>query len=320
MKLKASLSLLGAAIVLGACGSAGSAGAPPPVSQASATKRLVKIYVANIGDNTISAYLGNGTQTTPLIKTGSGSGDYLFGLAVSPQGKIYALNFDSLLGSGTSATVTSFTPQGQPTKPTITVTEQGFTAPSGIAVDSNGKIYVLSSAHDGSSGIVKTYEPNGTQTTPTFNTGPDSDGIAIDANGKIYVANGKGPNGKFSVTTYDPNGSPTTPTITRDVHDPVALAVAADGTIYVASATNRGPDGTIAGYVTSYSSSGEGPLERIDTRAGAIGGLAVNARGDLYVPSSTATSSILRTYSSEGKRTDPTVHAGIYDPSGIVVH
>ena len=300
MSFRNVLLAIASALLLSACGASACtapvAGAPARASGADAPS--YKIYIANAGNNTITTYTSEGTQTSPTIQTGTGSTDYLFAMAVGSSGKIYALNFDPLLGPGTSATVTTYKPDGTPTTPTITIKEHGYSGPTGLAVDANGKIYVVSSTQNGSAGIVTTYNRDGRQTTPTVAAGPDSSSVTVDGNGKIYVTNDAGPPGKYSVTTYLSDGTPTTPTITREIHDPVGVAIAYDGTIFVANQTNNGYDGTEAGYVTSYSADGDGPLQRFKTRAGGPAAAAIDANGKLSVAGSTAYRSIVSSYTS----------------------
>jgi sugar lactone lactonase YvrE len=186
-------------------------------------------------------------------------------------------------------------------------------------VDSKGKIYIVSSAQNGSPGIVRTYDPNGKPTTPTFKAGPDSSAIAVDENGKIYVANA-GPRKSSSVTTYNPDGTPTLPTITSKIRQPAAVAVGADGTIYVANATNQGPDGTLAGYVTTYAPDGTGPLLLFKNGTGYPAGIATDAMGKIYVASTSAYRSLVRTHTPGGTKTTPTIGKGLNTPSAIVIH
>jgi sugar lactone lactonase YvrE len=317
ISLRASIPALICALMLGACGATENATVPASRVQAGAlqpTGSSYKIYVANIGDGTITTFEPDGTQTSPTIAIGN----YLYAIAIAPTGKIYAVTFDPLDGPSSDATVTSYKPDGTQTTPTITIKERGYAVPLGLAVDRNGKIYVLSSKHNGSCGLVMTYKPDGTRTAPTFRTGVDSGGIAIDANGKIYVANDT-PHGLSSITTYLSDGSATTPTITRGVHDPAGIAVAQDGTIYVANTNSRGHDGTGAGFITSYSADGSGPLHLARERNQAPGGIAL-AHDQVYVVSSSAYSDSLKTYNLDLQRIAPTVTNGLYEPSGIAIH
>src|SRR5579871_4034557 len=280
------LSIGTAAAFLSGCG--GYYGGNAPVTAtgygAAQASRSFKIYVANGGNGTITTYKPNGTQTTPTIQTGSSGTDYLFGMAVGPDGKIYALNFYSLEGSNSSGAVTTFKPDGTPTTPTIQIREHGYRSPVAVAVEQQGKIYVLNSSHYGSPGFVRTYRPDGRPTKPTFRTGVNPSSIAVDTNGKIYVTNDTGRD-KWSVTTYLPDGTPTTPTIRRGLHDPVGVAIGADGTIYVANITPGGPDGTGAGAISTYGADGTGPLERIRTGPSAPGAVALDAEGKIYLGS-----------------------------------
>lgn len=317
INLRASMSAVLCAFAVGGCSAAENAALPGPTARVGAvqsTTRSFKIYVANIGDGSITTFEPNGTQTSPTITIG----DYLYSIAVAPTGKIYAVTFNPLAGASSNATVTSYEPDGTPTTPTITFAESGYRVPCGLAVDRSGKIYVLNSAHEGTAGIVTTYKPNGKQTKPMFRTGIDSSAIAIDANGKIYVANDT-PHGLSSITTYSADGVPTTPTIKRGVHTPDGVAVAPNGTIYVANTNNRGHDGTGAGYITSYDPDGNGPIDRVDIRSQEPDAIA-EANDNVYVASSSAYSDSLKTYALDLRRIPPSIKTGLYEPSGIAIH
>ena len=166
----------------------------------------------------------------------------------------------------------------------------------------------MSGAPEGKRGTVwRPYKPDGTRTTPTFRTGDDSSAIAIDANGKIYVTNDTGPGGKSSVTTYLPDGSPTTPTITQRIHRPDAVAVAKDGTIFVANTNNRGHDGTGAGFVTSCQRRRQRHIAalRSEDSEQAPGGIA-EAHGNVYLGSSSAYLAARSRRGTASRRTDRT--------------
>ena len=301
---------------LTACGGgttvAPSAGSVHP--NARAALHAYKIYVTDEGANTVTVYDRNGMQVTPTIGDGL---DYPNSIAVNQNGKIYVVNFNPLGGQSTNGTVTTYLPDGTRTAPTITIEERGYWAPTGIAVDKSGKIFVLSSVHDGSPGRVVTYAPDGRRTSLTFRTGADSAGLTIDGNGKIYVTNDEAANRKGSVTTYLPDGSPTTPTITHGIDQPAGIAVDGSGTIYVANSNNSGPDGELSGFVTLYNSDGSGPVQRIRTRRLGSDGIAVNTDGKFYLVNGNGS---VTTYSRNGRRIDPTITAGLIAPSGIALH
>jgi hypothetical protein len=111
----------------------------------------------------------------------------------------------------------------------------------GVAVDKNGKIYVAG-------GGVRTYTPDGEATTPTIAGG--GVGIAVDGSGKIYVAGGT----RNFVKIYTPKGKQTGPTITAGLDNPVSLAVAPNGKIFV---VNFGTYLSGPWSVTSYKADGE---------------------------------------------------------------
>lgn len=103
-------------------------------------------------------------------------------------------------------------------------------APTGIAVDANGKIYVVNdSGGSTNTGSVTAYAASGTQTMPTITAGiNEPDGVAVGANGRIYVANYTGPGSKGgfgSVTTYTANGMQIKPTIIKGIVQPGLLTL-----------------------------------------------------------------------------------------------
>jgi len=98
----------------------------------------------------------------------------------------------------------------------------------GIAVDTNGKIYIVANTEN----VLKTFYPNGQRATPSFTRGLNSpSAIALGPDGKLYIAN------FLAVGTYTPEGQRIQPNFIHIGGDggpatATAVAVDADGSIY----------------------------------------------------------------------------------------
>lgn len=131
-----------------------------PTIQAKASAVAVdkngKIYVAN-NYNGVSTYTPNGKPTQPTIAGAAAA------VAVDKNGKIY-------VASGYLANrVRTYTPNGRRTTPTITT---GLDNPVSLAVDPNGKIFVVNfGTYLSGPWSVTSYKANGEQTTPTITDG-----------------------------------------------------------------------------------------------------------------------------------------------------
>jgi hypothetical protein len=189
-----------------------------------------KLYVANSGA-TVTAYNPkNGKQTKPTI---SQNLQYAMGLAVNLKGTVY-------VGDYTNGTITTY--NGKNGKQ-LALTITGLTAPLGIAVDKQNKVYVAQN------GALSVFNADGSPAL-TITSGIDSpQAVAVDLNGKIYVSNCPASGSGF-VTTYFPNGKRASPTI-DGISCPEGLAVDSGGTIYVAIAGT----GSSGGMMT-FSASG----------------------------------------------------------------
>jgi DNA-binding beta-propeller fold protein YncE len=82
--------------------------------------------------------------------------------------------------------------------------------PASIAVDAQGKIYVVNYTSSGSSyGSVTTYSSAGAKTTPTITKLSEPQAIAVTDARKILVSNGGS-----EILSFAADGKPTSPTIT----------------------------------------------------------------------------------------------------------
>ncbi len=262
------------------------------------------IYVTNscngIASVTIYPEGSNGDSAPTAVIGGSNTGlASPFGIAVDSSGKIYVA--DSAAGVlvypalGSSTGLLNEAPTA-----TISGTMTGLLGPSGIALDSSGKIYVADyyvasvfvySALGSSTGLLNEAPLATISGGTTGLIGPY--GIALDSSGSIYVADDGDATNSYtpSVFVYPPLGSntglldesPTTAisgSITRLIY-PQGIAVDSSGNIYVAD------DGAASVFVYSAGSTGAAaPLATISgSNTGLLGpfGIALDSSRKIYV-------------------------------------
>ncbi len=203
------------------------------------------LYVANLGDGTVSKVTPAGVKTT-----------FASGLE-NPGGLVFDAAGNLYIANSIENTVMMVTPQG-----VMSTFATGLNTPFGLAFDSAGNLYVSNVGNSTVSELSRTGLPIATITG--FNL-PSA--LAVDGDGNLYVAN----LGDGTVSKVSPGGKPAT--FASGFNDPTGLIFDSAGNLYVA---NNG-DGTLSkvppagGTSTTFVSGFNGPF-----------GLAF-AAGDIYV-------------------------------------
>jgi sugar lactone lactonase YvrE len=276
------------------------------------------LYVADSGHNIIRKITAAGTVTTfagsgsPGSADGQGSAASFYnpgGVAVGAGGNVYVADTYNctvrrITPAGTVTTVAGIVGmQGSADGPAATAT---FSAPSSIAVDAAGNVYIADPFNNTirklAVGVVSTLAgtagvsggADGTGAAAQFN---HPSGVAVDAAGTIYVAD----TANHTVRRVTAAGIVTTLAGTAGASgatdgagsaarfgSPVGVRVDASGTIYVADNGNSAIRRvTASGVVTTFAGAPASPGSADQTGAAASFstpyGIAADAAGNIYV-------------------------------------
>ncbi|RYY00613.1 hypothetical protein EON78_00660 [bacterium] len=222
-----------------------------------------------------------------------------------------------------------------------TLVSTGLNQPSGIAVDSNGNVYIADTGNNS----IKKIDTNSIVTI-LVNTGLNRpSGIAVDSIGNVYIADTNN-NAIKKIDTSKPIGSPgyLTTLVNTGLNDPSGIAVDSIGNVYIADRLNTAIkkldtfgnittlmdyySGLSAPYAVIVDSSGNlyiadssNSIKKRDTFGNitTLSGLpqstriAVDSIGNLYAPSSSS----IKKRDTSGNIT--TIVAGSNSPHGIAV-
>jgi streptogramin lyase len=253
----------------------------------------------------VTTFAGSGTATF-LDGTGTSAGfNAPANVAIDTLGNVYVADqTNNRIRKITSAgVVTTFAGSGTATYLDATGTSAGFSAPTGVAVDSIGNLYVADYINNRirkitSSGVVTTLAGGGsgdaTGTSAGFNR---PYGVAVDSTGNMYVSDAlsnriRKITSAGVVTTLAGSGSGASGSIdgigsNASFNYPLGVAIDYVGNIYVGDSTNNLIRKiTSAGVVTTLAGSGTATyVEGIGTNAGfnTPTGVAVDLSGNLYV-------------------------------------
>ena len=315
MPLRSVFVMLGIAVVIAACG-AGS----PSRSTVTDIATPVTAVPTPVAKPTFTPREPTEVPPTPFPAPSDLS---LGGIALGPDGQLYGSSclaarvyrlvgdheLDVVIGSGGSGFDTGFVGDGGP------ATEAQVSCPAGVTFDAAGDLLLADHSNNrvrrvDSNGVIETiagsgeagsnrgmYGGDGGPATSGFLQEPTS--IAVDAMGNLFISD----RDNNRVRKVDTSGIITTlagdgtdafggdggPASKAKMDDPAGIAVAADGTVYVADSNNRrvrkiDPEGiitTIAGTASGGDTGDGGPASKAtfdDPEA-----VALDADGNLYV-------------------------------------
>src|SRR2546425_954487 len=193
----------------------------------------------------------------------------------APSGNSLYVANSSCPSCGAPASVTIYpagaTGNATPTA-TIAGSSTGLSAPTGIAVDPAGRLYVTNIMGNNNSITVYAVGATGNAAPSAAITGSNTslrnpDGIAVDAAGQLYVTDANGP----SITVYSAGATGNaTPVATiagsnTGLTSPAGIAVDAAGRLYV---TNLAGNGISVNSITVYAASATGNATPTATIAG----------------------------------------------------
>lgn len=194
--------------------------------------------------------------------------------------------------------------------PGIQSTISNVLAPSGIAVDAGGNVYV---ADDSYRALYKETFSSGSYTQTTVFYGSRSingslSNVAVDGSGNLYFTDST----EVYKETLTPSGGYVQSTIGSGLQSPFAITVDGSGNVYI--------DDYVTGTLYKETLAPSGTYTQSAIANGHVAnGIAVDGSGNLYITDSGADSVLKETPSSSGSYTESTVVSGLPAPSGIAV-
>jgi probable HAF family extracellular repeat protein len=234
------------------------------------------VYAVDQDNHRIETFSSTGTFITQWGSFGTGASQFTLptDVAISPSGNVYVTDTAGYR-------VQEFTPTGAPVTQwgSQGTTTGSFESPYFLATTSAGNVLVT----DPTTGLVQTF--SGAGVFQNASIVPGATGVAVSANGDAYVVNTT----TQSVTKYDSSGNVLTAfgsfgNGSQQFNDPLGIAVAPTGNIYIADSFNLrvdhyfDPDAWVSG-TNSFTNVAVGSGQLLGTAQTLFVGKTLNVSG-----------------------------------------
>ena len=136
------------------------------------------------------------------------------------------------LDSGVALTVTQAGTNYMGPGPLVTLVSAGVSAPSGVAVDGSGNVYIA----DTQNGAIEEWSAATQQVTPLVSGGLSQPlAVAVDGSGNVYIAD----TGNNAIKEWSPATPTNVVTLVTGLAGPSGVAVDGAGNVYFADTGNN---------------------------------------------------------------------------------
>ena len=230
---------------------------------------------------------------------GTGNAFIAFTYGANPNAAAQA---GTLTISGLTYTVTQAGTNFTPISSVTALVSSGLNAPQGVAVDSQGNVYIA----DSSNNAIKKWTASTQQvTTLAFFGLNNPTGVAVDSQGNVYIADEK----NLAIKEWSAATGQVTPLVWSGLGSPFGVAVDGQGNVYFSDASHNAIKEWVAATqrVTTLVSSGlNAPL-----------GVAVDAQGNVYFAD--AKNNAIKEWTAANKQVSTLVSSGLNNPCGVAV-
>jgi sugar lactone lactonase YvrE len=207
------------------------------------------------------------------------------------------------LDSGVALTVTQAGTNYMGPGPLVTLVSAGVSAPSGVAVDSSGNVYIA----DTNNGAIEEWSAATQQVTPLVSGGLSQPlAVAVDGSGNVYIAD----TGNNAIKEWSPATPTNVATLVTGLAGPSGVAVDGAGNVYFADTGNNA--------IKEWSPAATNVTTLVSTGLSGPTGVAVDVGGNVYF-ADTGNAAIKEWSPATPTNVATLVSSGLSQPVGVAV-